>query len=64
MCLVAGTREALEGMLHSVNRVCRDVKLAINTTKTKIMSVLPSTPHQHHHSHPVVLSPHIAPVEW
>ena len=63
MCLVAATREALEGMLHSVNRVCRDVGLAINTTKTKIMSVLPSSLHQHHHPHPVVLSPHSAPVE-
>ena len=60
MCLVAATREALEGMLHSVNRVCRAVGLAINTTKTKIMSVLPLSPHQ---LHPVVLSPHSAPVE-
>ena len=63
MYLVAATREALEGMLHSVNRVCKDVGLAINTTKIKIMSVLPSSPHQHHHPHPVVLSPHGAPVE-
>ena len=63
VCLVAATRESLEGMLHSLNRSCTDMGLTISTQKTKIMAFLPSSSDQQSHPQPVSLSPDREPVE-
>ena len=47
MCLVAASRDSLEGMLHSVDKACTDMGLTINTKKTKILAV-----HSNMYMHP------------
>ena len=40
MCLVAASRDSLEGMLHSLDKACTDMGSTINTKKIKILAVL------------------------